>query len=65
MAIVHRRKESPALDALALRMFVAALQARAGIGKFKHLSKRDVDRALTVEMEAICDASIRQLGAWL
>lgn len=65
MAIIHRRKESKALDALALRMFVSALQAQSQIGKFKGLSKRDADRALTVEIESICDASIRHLGAWI
>ena len=65
MAIIHRRKETPALDTLALRMFVAALQAQSQIGKFKGLTKRDADRALTVEIESICDESVRQLGAWV
>ena len=65
LAIIHRRKESPSLDALALRMFVAALQAQTQIGKFKGLTKRDADRALTAEIESCCDASIRQLGAWM
>lgn len=65
MTVIHRRKESPALDALALRMFVSALQAQAGIGKFKGLKQRDVERALTLEMESVCDASIRHLGAWI
>jgi hypothetical protein len=65
LAIIHRRKESPALDALALRMFVSALQAQTQIGKFKGLTKRDADRALVVEIESICDASVKHLGAWL
>jgi hypothetical protein len=65
MTIIHRRKESAALDSLALRMFVTALQAQAAIGRFKGLSRRDADRAHVVELESICDASVRYLGAWM
>jgi hypothetical protein len=64
MLIIARRKESPALDMLALRMFVAALQSQSSIGKFKGLSRRDSDRAMTVEVESICDTSVRHLGQW-
>jgi len=64
LLIIQRRKDSPAIDFLALRMFVAALQSQSSIGKFKGLSKRDAGRAVVAEIELVCDASVRHLGAW-
>lgn len=64
MLIIHRRKENRGLDMLALRMFVTALHSKAGSGKFKGLSKRDTDRAVSADVETICDESVRWLGAW-
>lgn len=64
LLIVQKRKDDAFLGALANRLFIAGLHASARVGKFKGLSKRDVDRALTVQAESACDASVRLLGNW-
>lgn len=64
LLVIQKRHDSAYLGALAGRLFIATIHAGARSGKFKGLRKADINRALTAEAEAVCDASIRWLGEW-
>lgn len=62
--IMQMGRQNKTLGDLAKKLMLVSLQASSGTGRFSGLNKRDTARALHAYVDAACDASVRELGAW-
>jgi hypothetical protein len=60
LLIMQKRKEDPMLARLAAKLIEAAMR----LGRFRFLTGKDYDRAVTACATDACDASMSKLGEW-